>query len=241
MLPRNFIYSSSRSDISVHVYVTEGSRDFNSKYMGALSYTLFVTKALAVSWFNLYLQPRKRQWEIVGGSTMCGILREYKFGIVYCIDSVCTSKNDYGRTVIEEPFLQLKDANLLKCCSLWNQLWKKNTKNHKNNWKETYAGSTHFPMKWISKRMSSHETLQWRHNDRDGVSNHRRFDCLLNSLLRRRPKKTTKFHATGLNVWLAQVDKKRQKVPRMKSFTLENIRVSKVSCIKRYAYQKFRV
>ena len=26
-------------------------------------------------------------------------------------------------------------------------------------------------------------SLQWRHNDRDGVSNHRRFDCLLNRLL----------------------------------------------------------
>ena len=26
-------------------------------------------------------------------------------------------------------------------------------------------------------------SLQWRHNERDGVSNHRRFDCLLNRLL----------------------------------------------------------
>ena len=28
--------------------------------------------------------------------------------------------------------------------------------------------------------------LQWRHNVHDGVSNHRRFDCLLNGLFRRR-------------------------------------------------------
>ena len=31
-------------------------------------------------------------------------------------------------------------------------------------------------------------TLKWRHNERDGVSNHRRLDCLLNRLFRRRPK-----------------------------------------------------
>ena len=33
-------------------------------------------------------------------------------------------------------------------------------------------------------------TLQWRHNERGGVSNHRRFDCLLNRLFRHRSKKT---------------------------------------------------
>ena len=49
--------------------------------------------------------------------------------------------------------------------------------------------------------------------------------------------------AITISVWLAKVEsgQKAPKVPRMKSFTLENIRVSKVSCIKRYAYQKFRV
>ena len=40
-------------------------------------------------------------------------------------------------------------------------------------------------------------TLQWRHNKRDGVSNHRRLDCLLNRLFRRRPKKTSKLRITG--------------------------------------------
>ena len=40
--------------------------------------------------------------------------------------------------------------------------------------------------------------LQWRHNERDGVSNHRRIDGLLNRLFRRRSKKTSKLHVTGL-------------------------------------------
>ena len=41
-------------------------------------------------------------------------------------------------------------------------------------------------------------TLQWRHNEHDGVSNHRRNDCLLNHLFRRRSKKTSKRRGTGL-------------------------------------------
>ena len=41
-------------------------------------------------------------------------------------------------------------------------------------------------------------TLQWRHNERDGVSNHRRIDCLPNRLFRSRSQKTSKLCVTGL-------------------------------------------
>ena len=41
-------------------------------------------------------------------------------------------------------------------------------------------------------------SLQWRHNGRDGVSNHQPHDCLLNRLFRRRSKKTSKLRVTGL-------------------------------------------
>ena len=43
-------------------------------------------------------------------------------------------------------------------------------------------------------------SLQWRHNDQDGVSNHQRHGCLLNRSFRRRSKKTSKLHVTGLCV-----------------------------------------
>ena len=43
-------------------------------------------------------------------------------------------------------------------------------------------------------------TLQWRHNGRDGVSNHQPRDCLPNRLFERRPKKTSKLRVTGLCV-----------------------------------------
>ena len=40
--------------------------------------------------------------------------------------------------------------------------------------------------------------LQWRHYERDGVSNHRRLDYLLNRLFRHRSKKISKLRVTGL-------------------------------------------
>ena len=40
-------------------------------------------------------------------------------------------------------------------------------------------------------------TLQWRHNERDGVSNHWRLYCLFNRLFRRIYKKTSKLRVIG--------------------------------------------
>ena len=39
--------------------------------------------------------------------------------------------------------------------------------------------------------------LQWRHNERDGVSNHRRFEGLFNRLFTHKSKKTWKLRVTG--------------------------------------------
>ena len=44
------------------------------------------------------------------------------------------------------------------------------------------------------------QSLQWRHNGRDGVSDHQPYDCLLNRFFRRRSKKTSKLRVTGLCV-----------------------------------------
>ena len=44
------------------------------------------------------------------------------------------------------------------------------------------------------------ETLHWRHNDHDGVSNHQPHGCLLIRLFRRRSKKASKLRVTGLGV-----------------------------------------
>ena len=49
------------------------------------------------------------------------------------------------------------------------------------------------------------DSLQWRHNDHDGVSNHQPHGCLLNCLFRRRSKKTSKLRVTGLCAWNSPV------------------------------------
>ena len=41
-------------------------------------------------------------------------------------------------------------------------------------------------------------SLQWRHNERDGVSNHQFLDCLLYRLFRQRSEKTSKLRIIGL-------------------------------------------
>ena len=48
-----------------------------------------------------------------------------------------------------------------------------------------------FPKSYIA------ETLQWRHNEHDGISNHQPHDCLLNSLFKRRSKKLSKLRVPG--------------------------------------------
>ena len=46
----------------------------------------------------------------------------------------------------------------------------------------------------------SYISLQWHHDEHDGVSNHHCLDCLLNRLFRRRSMKTSRLHVTGLCV-----------------------------------------
>ena len=50
---------------------------------------------------------------------------------------------------------------------------------------------------WVLGKINA---LQWRHYERDSVSNHQPHDCLLNRLFRRRSKKTSKPRVTGLCV-----------------------------------------
>ena len=50
----------------------------------------------------------------------------------------------------------------------------------------------------MNRNAEYHHALQWRHNGHDSVSNHQPHDCLLNRLLRRRTKETSKLRVTGL-------------------------------------------
>ena len=50
----------------------------------------------------------------------------------------------------------------------------------------------------MNATISCNKPLQWRHNERNGVSNHQPVDCLLNRLFTHRLKKTSKLRVTGL-------------------------------------------
>ena len=50
---------------------------------------------------------------------------------------------------------------------------------------------------WVTPVLTNW-SLQWRHNGRDGVSNHLPHDCLRNRLFRSRSKKTSELLVTGL-------------------------------------------
>ena len=63
--------------------------------------------------------------------------------------------------------------------------WSKEKLPHLNQMKATVGSRNYIPV------------LQWRHNGRDGVSNHQPRDCLLNRLFRSTSKKTSKLPVTG--------------------------------------------
>ena len=67
--------------------------------------------------------------------------------------------------------------------------------------------------------------IQWRHNERDGVSNHQPRDCLLNLLSRRRSKETSKLRATGLCKGNSTVtdDFPAQRASNMEMFPFDDI------------------
>ena len=63
-------------------------------------------------------------------------------------------------------------------------------------------------------------TLQWRHNELDGVSNHQSYDCLLNRLFGRKSKKTSNLRVTGLCVGNSPVT---GEFPAQKASCAENV------------------
>ena len=65
-------------------------------------------------------------------------------------------------------------------------------------------------------------TLQWRHNEHDGISNHLHLPCLLNCWFRCRSKKTSKFRVTGLCMGNSPVT---SEFPTQKASNTENVSI----------------
>ena len=67
---------------------------------------------------------------------------------------------------------------------------------YSGHWGTTRIISSHVSQRCLTIQFRI--PLQWRHNERDGVSNHRRVDSLPNRVFERRSKKTSKLRVTGL-------------------------------------------
>ena len=65
-------------------------------------------------------------------------------------------------------------------------------------------------------------SLRWRYDGCVGVSNHQPLDCLLNHLFRRRSKKLSKLHATGLCAWNSPVT---GEFPKQMASNAENVSI----------------
>ena len=83
---------------------------------------------------------------------------------------------------------------------MWNA---KNTHTHKTRNEVWKSGKISLTLNTltnacIDKSNKLWWTSQWHHLGRDGVSNHRRLDYLLNRFFRSKSKKTSKLRATGI-------------------------------------------
>ena len=69
-----------------------------------------------------------------------------------------------------------------------------------HHWFPVPSSSMHMQMAYRKYALSLYicKSLQWRHNEHNGISDHQPHDCLLNRLYKRRWKKTSKFGVTGL-------------------------------------------
>ena len=65
-------------------------------------------------------------------------------------------------------------------------------------WRKVTARYHYITLFHTDNTKMMHFSLQWRHNETDGVSNHQPRDCLLNSLFMHRSKKTSKLRVIGL-------------------------------------------
>ena len=70
-------------------------------------------------------------------------------------------------------------------------------------WRHEITGEVHKSTRKAQLKHDARGTriivpLRWRHNQHNGVPNHRRLDCLLGRLFKRRSKKTSKLRVTGL-------------------------------------------
>ena len=103
---------------------------------------------------------------------------------------------------------------IMTCLTLWREIHNFQIM----TWRDRYHLVSIFRLPVVT---NADPALRWRHNERDGVSNHQPYDRLLNRLFRRRSKKKSKLRVAGLcagmssvtHVFPAQMASKAENVP----------------------------
>ena len=94
---------------------------------------------------------------------------------------------------------------------------------HGNECKQHIGNASHMSRNQLGHVcMEPPISLQWRYNEWDGVSNHRRPHCLLNHLFGRRSKKTSTLRVTGLCAGNSPVT---GEFPSQKASNTENVSI----------------
>ena len=115
------------------------------------------------------------------------------------------------------------------------------------NYLRAYIGNTNSISHKICMKLQhlvdSCDSLHWRYNGHDSVSNHQPHDCLLNRLFRRRSKKISKLRVIGL---CAGNSPETGEFPAQMASNAENVsiwwrhdRVSYVWCITQILHRRY--
>ena len=84
---------------------------------------------------------------------------------------------------------------------------------------------------YSTRRSYLNRALQWRHNGRDGISNHQPPDCFLNCLFRCKSKKTSKLRVTGLyDVCILTNNFQCMSLSKLLTITLDRLKIKGHTC-----------
>ena len=135
--------------------------------------------------FGLCLSESSIVFREVRCATQVGISK--KIDLQWHIPCICIKEIDVVKSRIAVCLIGLYE-NIIGTTSNWNL-------GSCYSYPATVVNVTGFV---FSVSLFTDASLQWCHNECDGISNHWCLDCLLKRLFRRRSKKPSKLHVTGL-------------------------------------------
>ena len=137
-------------------------------------------------WEEYLAMPAPLHLLIIARETKTGTHKPIRFLAPFAMSFILDQHNCY--MFVKCYFIYHTNMYFLFLLFLWWENCKRLVNDRLSNW---------LPLSQPFVLPRAVHTLRWRHNDRDGVSNHQPYDCVLNRLFRHRWKKTSKLPVTG--------------------------------------------